>query len=259
MRAGESYDELVADALAAPFRGWDFSYLEGRVQDCEIPWSYDELARAEIAPSTRLLDLDTGGGETLAGVLAPMLESGRRPAHVVATEAWLPNLPIARERLQLLGITVRQSTSGDPLPADDGEFDLVLNRHGGCAPAELRRVLASGGVYLTQGVGRRNDIELNVVLDGPPPGYSESASLDHAVATLEQHGFEIVEAEETFAEFGFRDIGAVVFHLSAVSWQIPGFDVTTYDRRLRELDARIRTEGPFVVRHHRTMVKAIRR
>ncbi|WP_020578559.1 class I SAM-dependent methyltransferase [Actinopolymorpha alba] len=259
MREGQSYEDLVSEALAAPFTGWDFSFVEDRLRGGDLPWCYDDMASAEISESTRLLDLDTGGGETLAGVLASMLVSGRRPAHVVATESWLPNVPLARERLERLGIAVRQSTSGSPLPADDAEFDLVLNRHGGCPPTELRRVLAPGGVYLTQGVGRRNDIEFNTALGGPPPRYSETATLDHAVTTLEHHGFEIAEAEEVFVEVGFRDIGAVVFHLSAVSWQVPGFDVTTYDGPLRELDARIRREGPFVVRNHRFMVKAIRR
>jgi hypothetical protein len=59
-----------------------------------------------------------------------------------------------------------------------------------------------------------------------------------------------------FLEAGYRDIGAVVFHLSAVSWQVPGFDVATYDQALRRLDARIRAEGRFVVRDHRTLIRA---
>ena len=259
MREALSYEDLVSEALAAPFSGWDFSYLNGRVRDCEIPWSYEDLAGAEISESTRLLDLDTGGGETLARVLAMSPEDARRPAHIVATESWPPNVPIARERLEPLGVNVRQSSSGEPLPADDAEFTLVLNRHGDCDPAELCRVLPPGGVYLTQSVGRRNDIELNTALGGPPPTYPDSATLDHAVAALERHGFEVVQAQEAFIEFAFCDIGAIVFHLSAVSWQLPGFDVTTYDRPLRELDARIREEGPFVVLHHRFMVKATRR
>jgi SAM-dependent methyltransferase len=257
MREGQSYEELVAEALAAPFSGWDFSFVEDRIRGDDLPWSYEDMASAELSESTRLLDLDTGGGETLADVLAPMLESGRRPAHVVATESWLPNLPVARARLEPLGIAVRQGTPGAPLPADDAEFDLVLNRHGGCPASELHRVLAPGGVYLTQGVGGQNDVELNAALGAAPPDYG--GTLDDAVSELERNEFEIAEAEEVFLEAGFCDIGAVVFHLSAISWQVPGFDVTTYDGPLRELDARIRREGPFVVRNHRFMVKARRR
>lgn len=253
VRTSQTYEELVAAALEAPFSGWRFDYLDGRVRDCDLPWSYEELARAEITTSTRLLDVDTGGGETLAEVL-----QGDTPSHAVATEAWPPNVPVARASLEPLGITVREAVSGDPLPATDGEFTLVLNRHGGCSPAELHRVLAAGGTYLTQQVGRKNDIELNAALGGPAPQYSESGTLAHSVDQLRRAGFQITQEEEVFVEFGFYDIGAVVFHLNAVSWQVPEFDVVTYDSALRALDARIREEGEFTVRHHRYLVRAIR-
>ncbi|HEY6737854.1 MAG TPA: class I SAM-dependent methyltransferase [Actinopolymorphaceae bacterium] len=245
----------MSDAVAAPFSGWDFGYLRGKVRECEIPWSYEDLARAQISTTTRLLDLDTGGGETLAGVLEPFRSVGRGPAHVVATESWPPNVPVARERLEPLGIFVHESAP-EQLPAEDAAFDVVLNRHGACNLAELKRVLAPGGVYLNQGVGKDNDIQLNEVLDGPPPPYAET--LERTVTALEGLGFEIAMAEEAFVDYGFRDIGAVVFHLNAVSWQVPGFDVEKYDRRLRDLDARIRADGEFVVRHHRFVVKAIK-
>lgn len=258
MREGWTYEALVSEAVTAPSEGWSFGFLKGRVRSAEIPWSYEEIAAAAMSKSTRLLDLDTGGGETLADVLA-MVGSEQRPARIVATEAWQPNLPVARRRLEPLGIAVRQSTAGESLPADEGEFDLVLNRHGAGHPAELRRVLAPSGIYLTQGVGRNNDIELNEALDGPPPQYHESASLDGTVSALEDNGFEIERAREAFVEFGFRDIGAVVFHLGVVSWQVPGFDVEKYDLRLRELDDRIRKDGEFVVRHHRFLIRAVRR
>jgi SAM-dependent methyltransferase len=247
------YDELVSEAVAADFRGWDFSFMDGRLEGDDVPWSYDDLASAEITATTRLLDVGTGGGETLAAILA-----GRRPEHAVATEGWPPNVPVARERLEPLGVEVRQTVQGEPLPADDGEFDLVLARHSGCAYSELHRVLQPGGAFLTQGVGRDNDLEFNEALGGPPPRDSGRPAFDESVADLERHGFEIDRAEESFYEVGYLDIGAVVFHLSAVSWQVPGFDVTAYGQALRKLDARIRAEGRFVVRNHRTLIRARR-
>lgn len=249
----QSFEELVELALAAPFGGWNFDYLSGRVQECELPWSYEEMARSECSDSTRLLDLNTGGGETLIDVLQT-----RRVAHAVATESWEPNLPIARENLRRQSVEVRAHRPGQPLPAEDGEFDLVLNRHGACDPGELRRVMDAGAVYLTQGVGRFNDLELNAALAGPAPRYSDKSTLDHEVADLRRHGFEIVQSGEAFAEYGFRDIGAVVYHLKAVSWQVPGFNVETYEDALRQLDAEIRRAGLFTVRHHRYFMKAVR-
>ncbi len=248
-----SYDDLVAEALAADFRGWDFGFLAGRIEGGEA-WNYDELASAEISDSTRLLDIGTGGGETLEGILA-----GRRPEHVVATEGYAPNVPVARARLEPLGIEVRDtSSSGPSLPAADGEFDLVLARHAGAPSAELHRVLQPGGVFLTQGVGRDNDLEFNEALGGPAPTHAGEPSFADAVADLKRTGFEIDRADEVFNEAGYTDIGAIVFHLMAVSWQVPGFDVTTYDQALRKLDARIRVEGRFVVRNHRTLIRARR-
>jgi SAM-dependent methyltransferase len=248
-----SYDDLVSEALAADFRGWDFGFLAGRIDGEDLPWDYDQLASAEISATTRLLDIDTGGGETLDGILA-----GRRLEHAVATEGWEPNVPVAQARLEPLGVEVRDTSGGGPLPATDGEFELVLARHSGAPVAELHRVLAAGGVFLTQGVGRDNDLEFNEALGGPPPRGASSPSFADSVAELELAGFAIDRAEEVFVEAGYLDIGAVVFHLSAVSWQVPGFDVETYDQALRKLDARIRADGRFVVRNHRTLIRARR-
>jgi hypothetical protein len=71
------------------------------------------------------------------------------------------------------------------------------------------------------------DIQLNTALDGPAPGYSEEATLEQSVNSLSIRRFRISQADEAFAEFGFLDIGALVFYLKAVSWQVPGFDVVT--------------------------------
>ena len=54
------------------------------------------------------------------------------------------------------------------------------------------------------------------------------------------------------------DVGAVVYHLKAVPWQVPGFGVSTYDDALRRIDHQIRQQGEFVVRHHRYFIKARR-
>ena len=253
MRRDETYEDLLAAALEAPFSGWNFDYLDGRVRECVLPWSYEDLARTEIGPSSRILDLNTGGGETLLDVL-----QSRRPAHVVATESWPPNISVAREHLEPRGVALRPHRRTDPVPAEDGEFNLVLNRHGACDLAELRRVLTVGGTYLTQAVGRLNDSELNVALDGPELDARDTAMLELEEADLIRNGFEITDSGEAFVEYGFLDIGAVVFHLKAVPWQVPGFDVTTYEPALRRLDAHIRETGEFVVRHHRYFIRAVR-
>lgn len=245
-----TYEELISAALSAPFTGWNFDWLADRTTAESLPWSYPELARAAVARSTRLLDIDTGGGEVLAGL-------GPLPPHSIATEAWEPNLPIARRRLEPLGVEVR---SGDAsgLPVRDEEFDLVLNRHGGVDAAELSRVLADGGVFLTQQVGTRNDLELFTALETSPPTDPDAHTLDSVLDSLREQGFEILDAREELTAYTYHDVAAVVFQLRAVPWMIPDFDVERYDAQLRRLDARIRNDGPLVTHNHRFLLEASR-
>src|SRR5258708_13228618 len=96
------FDRLLAEAMEAPFSGWDFSWLEGRrveEEDTETTWDYDERARKRIQSAASLLDLGTGGGERLSRL-------GPFPPFAVATEAYGPNVPVATRQLQPLGVQV---------------------------------------------------------------------------------------------------------------------------------------------------------
>jgi Methyltransferase domain len=242
----KSYEELVTEALDAPFQGWDFSWLRGRSDQAEPSWSYDSRARQLIAGATSLLDLCTGGGELLAS-FAPL------PEHSVATESWEPNVPLARNRLAPLGVRVRVP-DGNGLPAEDGEFDLVINRHGDGPASEVARVLHPGGTYLTQGVGAHNLADLNQALGAPSGDYA--ATLDATSEVLRAAGLEIIDGHEEMPEHAIYDIGALVYFLKVVSWQVPDFDVDRYDAKLRELDAAMRADGRAVFHDHRFLIEA---
>ncbi len=244
----KSYGELVAEALAAPFQGWDFGWLRGRATQAEPSWSYGDRARRLVAGAKGLLDVCTGGGELLAN-FAPL------PEHSVATESWAPNIPLARSRLAPLGVEVRVP-DGAELPARDDEFDLVLNRHGAAPHPEIARVLRPGGTYLEQGVGVDNLADLNQALGAPRGRYAESSTLDAVRESLRAAGLEVVDGQEEMPAHVIHDIGALVYFLKAVSWQVPGFDVDRYDAKLRELDARMRAEGGIVFHDHRYLVEA---
>lgn len=80
--------------------------------------------------------------------------------------------------------------------------------------------------------------------------------LAHARRALEDVGFEVREAGEVFPLTGFADIGAVVYYLKAIPWQIPGFSVDLHFDRLKELERRARTEECIAVRGHRFLLDA---
>ena len=240
-----TYEQLVAEALAAPVEGWDFGWLRGRSHGGQPSWSYRDLARDLLDRSSSLLDVDTGGGELLLD-LAPL------PRHVVASEAWPPNVQVAADRLAPLGVHVRPSTG--PLPAADAEFDLVLNRHGSCAAGELARVLRPGGMLLTQQVGSDDCAAVNTALGAPPaypPGSWDAAG---AGAALTAAGFTLLDVREERPEVTFTDVGALVFQLRMVTWQVPGFTVEGYDEALR----RLHDLGPVVAHAHRFLILARR-
>ncbi|GAA2995559.1 class I SAM-dependent methyltransferase [Streptosporangium longisporum] len=242
-----SYHDLVEQAAHASLRGWDFGRLRDRTSGGNPSWRYTERASALLSTAPRLLDLDTGGGEVLAS-LAPL------PRRTVALEAWQPNIPIAAKRLRPLGATVLGGTA-DAIPVSEATFDLVFNRHGALDAAEVARVLVPGGRLLTQQVGTRNDLELNVALGAPVPD-PEEWTLAVAVNRLRRHGFRVLDAREEMIDHVFHDIGAVVFQLRAVPWQIRDFDVERYERPLQSLHERICSQGAFTARSHRFLVEA---
>ncbi len=235
---------------AEPFEGWDFSHLRGRMLEDPLPWDYERLVCDGLPAATSMLDMGTGGGEFLSG-LAPL------PPYTCATEGYAPNVPIARARLEPLGVRVYEIEDDAHLPLPDDEFDLVINRHETYSPAEVRRILRPGGRFITQQVGGRNNTDLNRLLQSAhagPPWFDWE--LSRARSELKDVGLRIDTEMEAFPMTRFTDVGAAVYYLKAISWQMPDFSVERYFDRLRDLEGRLRSEGSIAVRSHRFLLYA---
>lgn len=242
------FRDLLDEALATPIEGWHFSFLQGRVQGTELPWSYADLAQPLVATSQHLLDVDTGGGEGLSRL--------NPPAGSIAVEDWAPNIPIASTNLAPLDVAVR-SRVDRRLPANDAEFDLVLNRHGDLDLAESVRVLLPGGVLLTQQVGHDNEIEFSRWFGGTAKGVRNAVtSLASLRSRTERAGLlpEIVGHSVTTTRY--LDVGAVVLQLRAVPWQVPDFDVALHLEVLEEIHRHIQTTGALTVHSTRYLLRA---
>ncbi len=246
----DTFDTLVHDALEQAFSGWDFAYLDGRWDESPTPWSYRDLVIEAMQGIGSMLDMGTGGGEFLASL--PGL-----PAYTAATEAYEPNVAVATQRLQPLGVRVVQIKSDRDLPFGDATFDLVINRHESFDAAEVVRILKPGGRFLTQQVGGQDTIELNRWLGSPDPVYA-AWSLDMAAHQLEGAGMQIIRRQDARLETTIHDIGALVFYLKVASWQIPDFTVDAYRDRLRDLHTRIEREGSLRVWSHRFLIEGVK-
>ncbi|MEV0806823.1 class I SAM-dependent methyltransferase [Micromonospora sp. NPDC050200] len=246
-----TFDELVAEAAAVPVDGWDFSWLDGRATEERPPWGYTRLVAARMAAASAALDVDTGGGEVLAEVPSP-------PSLLVATEAWPPNVAVARHTLRRVGAGVVRVGPAAGLPFRDGSFDLVTSRHPVATGwAEIVRVLRPGGAYLSQQIGAGTMRELSEAILGPLPP-PDKRRPEQAVAAARAAGLTVVRLERATLRAVFHDVGAVVWFLRKVVWTAPGFDVDRHRPQLAALDRRIRAEGAFVAHARRFLIEAVR-
>jgi SAM-dependent methyltransferase len=243
-----SFEELLAEAQAAPIEGWDFSWLAGRATEERPSWRYSEIVAERARSAARMLDLQTGGGEMLAHL-------AHTPSLLVATEGYAPNVALASRRLSPRGAYV-VATQDDHLPFPDDAFDLVTSRH----PIatwweEVARVLKPGGAYLSQQVGLNSVRELREYMLGPlPPGSERDPRL--ARGTAKAAGLVVRDLREERLRTVFNDVGAVVYFLRLVIWIVPGFTVEGYYDRLLALHERIQRSGPFVTYASRFLIEA---
>lgn len=247
-----TFDELVAEADEAPVDGWDFSWLDGRATEERPPWAYARMLASRLRGARAALDLQTGGGEVLA-------EAGAHPPLMVATEGWPPNLLVAAARLRPLGVVVLGHDGVASLPFADGAFDLVTSRHPVSTDwAEVARVLAPGGGYLSQQVGPASMVELSEAFLGPLPDAERWRRPEDARAGAEQAGLEVVDLRTVTLRAEFSDVGAIVYILRKCVWWVPDFSVERYRDALHRLHRQITSDGPFVAHASRFLIEARR-
>lgn len=247
----EDFDELVAQAMIAPFSGWDFSWLGARWRSEALPWDYSARVAALAGGARTMLDMGTGGGEVLCRLPA-------RADRTVATEAWPPNVPVAARRLLPLDIPVIQNEGardnmnqdgaddGGRLPFRDGSLDLVCNRHESFLAAEVSRVLAPGGTFVTQQVDYHDNDDLAQMLGIELPQEPDSW-IGLAERQVAEAGLVIDEAARADERTYFDDIAAVVYYLKAVRWSIPRYNPGKHRLRALHEDASVwpvMTRGP---------------
>lgn len=245
----ERFQRLVEDAQNTAFSGWEFNWLEGRMIQQDPPWDYRALVTNLLAKTNSLLDLGTGGGEILAS-LAPL------PPDTHATESYPPNQSLARERLSPLNVEVYPTTTDSLLPFSDNRFDLVINRHESYNPPEVWRVLKSGGLFITQQVGGIDNLELNQALEDDPTISLSNWGLAAALTGLYETDFHIERAEKAALTSKFTDIGAVVYYLKAIPWQVEGFKIETHYSQLVRLHNIIERQDEFIATAHRFLIIA---
>jgi SAM-dependent methyltransferase len=233
-----SVADLLEEAERRPLTGWDLSY-GGRIEHA-APWDFEAIVDGYLGRSPDLLDMGTGGGEWLS----------RRPfpkGRTVATEAWAPNVAVARARLAPLGATVVAVVGAPdnvdqaaapllpPLPFATATFHLITNRHESFVAAEVARVLAPGGAFLTQQVASDLGAPFRALLGAPPGPRAPPWTLAEALRQVEAGGLESTGCAEGAATLSFADVGALAWYLINVPWVMPEFSISAHRARLQAL------------------------
>ena len=234
----------------ACIHGWDFSHIDGRFDEkTDFPWDYRQVIKEYLTPDSKLLDIDTGGGEFL-------LSLGHPYGNTAATENYPPNVQLCKETLIPLGIDFRQADGNGELPYPDDCFDIVIDRHGDFNPAEIYRVLKPGGVFIMQQVGAENDRELVELLCGDvampfPEQYAEKAE-----EKFHKAGFSVLRQEECFRPIRFYDVGALVWFARVILWEFPDFSVDAHLHKLLHAQHIVEENGYVEGKTHRFLLVA---
>ena len=231
----------------ATFKGWDFSYLENRWDDEELPWNYEVILKKYLKPDYKLLDMGTGGGEFLLSLNHPY-------SNTSVTEKWIPNVKLCKQKLEPIGIQVKQVFNDSELPFEDNTFDIIINRHESFDIKEVERILKPEGIFITQQVGgKNNEILSKALIDNFNPLYADN-TLDNTLKNLENSLFKILYANEYFPYLRFKDIGAIVYFAKVIEWEFPNFSVEDCFDKLCKSNEDINIKGYIESFEHRYIV-----
>lgn len=225
-------DFLVRVHAEADRAGARPSSTDARITVETTPWDFDREVRDALRTATDAVDVGTGDGERLVAHLAAIGDD--RP-HLLATEGWPENVPVATAALAGASVPVLEYDPefGDVFPLPDAAVDLLVTRHEAVDAAEFARVLRPGGRLITEQVDGDDAPELREWFGGEAL-YPE-ITLANIRATLERAGFRIDQADDATMTQRFRDVPTLVEYLAKAPWEVADFDVREHAAVLRDL------------------------
>ncbi len=232
------------------FKGWNFDSINEFMTEEKLPWNYRNIVKPYIKENIKILDMGTGGGEFLLSL---------KPYKGVtyATEAYPLNYEYSKEKLKNSGIEFIFVKEDSKLNFKDNFFDVIINKHESFDSKEVSRILKSGGVFITQQVGGKNNCEFAKNYFNIISNYSINPTyLKDDVKSLEESGFEILEKKECFPSLRFSEVGAFVYFAKIIEWEFPGFSVNKYLKELYELHNEIEKLGYIELKEHRFLIVA---
>ncbi|MHC5226874.1 class I SAM-dependent methyltransferase [Enterococcus sp. LJL99] len=231
------------------FSGWDFSYLDNKMDMEKLNWSYPEIVSSYLKPTMNLLDMGTGGGE--------LLQSFKHPYDKTAvTEGYDKNYQLLMTTLKPLGIDIQFVKDDDYLNFPDDSFDIVLNSHESFSISEVQRVLKPNGIFITQQVGDFNGVNLASRLI---PNYKKEGfdfHLSIVEAQLKKEQFNILFKNEQYLKQKFYDMDGLIYYVRTIPWEYTDFSVENSLEQLVGLYDELQRTGFIYNLQHRFVLVA---
>lgn len=229
-------------------RGWDFSPM--RADRDPVPWDYADVVRRYLQPSSRVLDIGTGGGERFLA-LAPHFGAG------VGIDVDPTMIQVARENTSpsLADKISFEVMRTEALRFPDAVFDVVLNRHAPVYVEEIVRVLRPDGFFITQQVGLKNTQNIFTVFGWGSESYGEDWWQDMSTPAekFRRKGCTVIARAEYDVRYWFRDVESLVFWLKAVP--LPeDFDIEKHWRQVAQIITEYRTPKGIETNEHRELL-----
>ncbi|ERJ12446.1 class I SAM-dependent methyltransferase [Haloplasma contractile] len=233
------------------FTGWDFDYISQRTEKKPLPWDYKTFILNYLKPDDMLLDMGTGGGEFL-------LSLNHSYNNTCASESYKPNYNLCLNKLKPLGIDVRYFVKDGDIPFSDQVFNMIINRHDSYQPKKVYNSLKDGGVFITQQVGGLNNYLLSQkVLGYPYKDFDQNKwDLEHAVAALEETGFDILFKDEVVSRCKYFDCYTLTYYCKIIQWEFPNFSVDSCLDQLNAINQEIDRNGFVEGQEHRFIIVA---
>lgn len=245
--------EYLLEEESHSFIGWDFSYLNGRWTNEELPWNYRKIINEYLKDEDEILDMGTGGGEFL-------LSLHHQYNKTSVTESYEPNIKICESILSPLGIKVYPIKDDDILlNVPNNTFDVVLNRHESFNSNEVKRVLKKGGLFITQQVGAYNNKDLATFFDPNHEDQFPDCTLEKKKNELIDAGFEILYENEYFPKIKFLDLGAIAYFAKIIKWEFMNFSVINSIDKFEILEKELHEKGYVQSTEHRFIIVARKR
>ncbi|WP_243281534.1 hypothetical protein [Clostridium sp. D53t1_180928_C8] len=128
---------------------------------------------------------------------------------------------------------------------------MIINRHGSFDVKEIKRILKTNGIFVTQQVGGKNNEVLSKKLIKDFEPLYEDNTLDNNLKNLKDNSFKILYAKEYYPYLRFKDIGAIVYFSKIIKWEFPDFSVESCFEELCRLNEEIAVKGYIESIEHR--------